>query len=515
MRKSGFVLAAAAALSACNGLGGNGGDGGQGLAAVQPSQIDPQRLRAAVTDDEARSFYEQRQWQPAWDSDKAQALIATIEGSGRHGLSARIFLDDLGQARTPEAREAAMTRAALAYAGALARGLVDPTRVHEIYELPRPEFDAPVALAAALEDGDLATWFDGLAPQDPEYQALSRAFVEASQAMAGEPRPPIPSGDLIRPGDRDPRMAAIAAALRAEGALAPAQGGTPAAAAEPTVYSSDLVAAVRRLQQDHGLESAGIIGDQTLELLNRGPADRVRTLAVNLERRRWLVRPSPSTRIDVNIADATLSYWRDGRLADRRPVVVGEPENETPALASPIFRLAANPTWTVPESIQKEEIEPKGAAYMARNNMRWENGRIVQESGPANSLGLVKFDMRNDHAIYLHDTPAKALFQSADRHRSHGCVRVSDALGFARMIASDQGVAAQWEQARAKDEESFVALKREIPVRLLYHSAFLDGERVVIRDDAYGWDDAVAAALGHAQRARRLPRARAASDIGP
>jgi murein L,D-transpeptidase YcbB/YkuD len=108
----------------------------------------------------------------------------------------------------------------------------------------------------------------------------------------------------------------------------------------------------------------------------------------------------------------------------------------------------ANPTWTVPGSIQSKEIEGKGAGYL-RRNMVWKDGWIVQQPGPQNALGLVKFDMKNDHQIYLHDTPAKPLFSEVQRERSHGCVRVEDGVGFAEMLARDEGVAAQWQHARA------------------------------------------------------------------
>ena len=209
-----------------------------------------------------------------------------------------------------------------------------------------------------------------------------------------------------------------------------------------------------------------------------------------------------------------LTYWRDGRAVDRRRVVVGEPGNETPELGSPLYRLVANPTWTVPRSIQSEEIAPKGAGYMRRNNMEWRDGWIVQRSGPTNSLGLVKFDMRNEHAIYLHDTPAKPLFAGDDRHASHGCVRVQDALGFARMIADQEGVRAEWDRARAGGGEAFVPLPRPIPVRLMYQTAFVEGDRVRYRLDYYGWDDAVARALGLASRPPRPARERS-RDIGP
>ncbi len=373
--------------------------------------------------------------------------------------------------------------------------------------MPRPRFDAPAALNAALGGGDLTAWFAGLAPRDEEYRALSEAYLAARRQA--RPRAPIPAGDAIRPGGADPRLAAIATALAADGYYQP-----PANQPGPSRYGPELVAAVRRLQEDYGLTANGLIGSDTLSAINEGAAGRARALAVNLERRRWLAREVAATRIDVNTAAATLAYWQDNQPIDSRRVVVGEPGNETPELGSPIFRLVANPTWTVPRSIQEEEIAPLGRAYMARNNMEWRDGWIVQRSGPTNSLGLVKFDMQNPHAIYLHDTPAQALFGQDDRHSSHGCVRVQDALGFAALIADRQGLREQWEQARATGEESFVPLSRPIPVRLMYHSAFLDGGRVRYRLDAYNWDEPIARALGFPARAAR-PAPRRTRDLGP
>jgi murein L,D-transpeptidase YcbB/YkuD len=241
---------------------------------------------------------------------------------------------------------------------------------------------------------------------------------------------------------------------------------------------------------------------------------RARTLAVNLERRRWLERTPPATRIDVNTAAATLAYWRDGALADSRRAVVGEPGRETPELGSPLYRLAANPTWTIPRSIEGE-VSAKGAAYLARNRIARRDGWLVQESGPRNSLGLVKFDLRNDQEIYLHDTPAKALFAQPDRHESHGCVRVHDALGFAELLAADQCVGDAWHRARATGEENFVPLPRPIPVRLLYQTAFLANGAVAIVADAYGWDEEVAEALGLPPRPRTAAQRRAERDLGP
>jgi murein L,D-transpeptidase YcbB/YkuD len=298
--------------------------------------------------------------------------------------------------------------------------------------------------------------------------------------------------------------------LRANGYL---QGEIPAGQA-PDLYSPPLVAAVKQFQQDEGKDADGVIGSATLETLNSGAAERARTLALNLERRRWLERNPPATRIDVNTAAAFLTYWRDGKVADARRVVVGQPGWETPALGSPIVRLVANPPWNVPESIEQEELVPKGAAYLARNGFTRKNGRLVQAPGPESALGLVKFDMDNPHAIYLHDTPAKTLFGANERHLSHGCVRVHNAVQFARLLAQHDGKLRQFDEAMATGRESSVELGAKIPVRLLYHTAYVENGRVLFRDDPYGWDDDLARALGMQTRGRQKVRTHA-SISGP
>lgn len=246
-----------------------------------------------------------------------------------------------------------------------------------------------------------------------------------------------------------------------------------------------------------------------------GPDDRARALAVALERRRWLSRTPPATRIDVNTAAARLRYYRDGKLVDERKVVVGEPGRETPMLESPIYRLVANPTWTIPKSIQNGEMAGVGATYLKAHDMVMRDGWIVQKSGPGNALGLVKFDMSNKHAIYLHDTSSPGLFERSQRHLSHGCVRVRDALEFADMLARHEGVEAEWRKAREGGEQSFVALPHQIPVRLLYHNVFVeDGGRVVFRTDPYGWNEPVAKALGFPDAPAKRANAQAV-DVGP
>lgn len=452
--------------------------------------------------DQGRAGAEAGLQQPPWNAALERQLAKALEQRAAHGLDRMAF-------ELPAERDdAALTKAALAYASALATGASDPNKLFEIYTLPRPKPDLQRGLAQAMRDRNVDGWLESLAPQDDTYRRLSQAYLALSRERP-EPAPAIPQvAAAIHAGESDARIAPIAAQLVAFDYL-------EAREAQGLVYSPAMVSAVKRLQADYGVEADGVLGGQTLEVLSLTNAQRAREIAVNMERLRWLEREPPPTRIDVNVAAARLAYWRDGKLVDSRRVVVGEPDTATPQLGSPIKRLVANPTWTVPRSIQKRELEGKGEEYFRRNNMSWKDGWIVQGAGPKNSLGLVKFDMANEHAIYLHDTPAKQLFGEVQRQRSHGCVRVEDAEGFAQLIAEQEGVGDKWSRARGQGEEEFVSLPEPIPVRLLYQTVLFNEQgEAVVRADPYGWNTRVAKAIGFAGEAGRRAKARAA-DPGP
>jgi murein L,D-transpeptidase YcbB/YkuD len=455
-----------------------------------------------------------------WDSKAEKELRDAIAQAPANGLKPDLFLKDDGHADA-----ATLTQAALRYAQALAQGYSDPTKISQVYTIPRPSVDLRQGLAQAIQNGKVAEWFASLPPQTDEYKALSQAHLHFLQLAARSPNfQPVPDGKPIKPGGRDARLPAVTAALIAIGYLNPppqprAPGNAAQAAAAPstpsTRYSPHLGAAIRHLQQDFGLKTDGVIGGETLRALNLGPGGFGRELAVAMERLRWLERNPPATRIDVNTAATILDYWRDGQHVDRREVVAGEPDKQTPQLQAPIVNLVAYPKWRVPDSIAEKEISQKSASWLAQNNFTMEDGHYVQESGPKNSLGIVKFDVQDKQQIYLHDTPAKALFSLPDRHRSHGCVRVQNAVAFANALATEQGVQDQFQKAMASQQESYVKLKTPIPVRLFYHTVFWDGQHVQFRPDVYGWDDDVAAAIGLVRGAPRQPYHEQGEDIGP
>ncbi|HKX92182.1 MAG TPA: L,D-transpeptidase family protein [Sphingomicrobium sp.] len=447
------------------------------------------------------------------DGKAEQQIREAIAQAPAHGLKPDLFLKGGEQGE-------ALVQAALKYAAALANGYSDPKKLFEVYTIPRSNTDVRAGLRQALQNGNVGEWLNSLPPQTAEYKALSQAFVHYAKQAGQAGQQDIPADKPIKPGARDERIPAIVAVLRSGGYLpeAPAQGSSQQGEAAPsTTYTPELVAAVKQFQADSGTKPDGVLGKDTIEALSTGPAQRARQLAVAMERLRWLPRNPPPTRIDVNTAATVLDYWRDGRHVDRRKVVAGEAETPTPQLQSPLYRLVAKPTWTVPKGIGEKELATKSAAWLRQNEFVMKDGQYVQQSGPKNSLGLVKLDLKNDQAIYLHDTPAKALFTQDERHRSHGCVRVENAVQFATSLAQQEGVLEQFQKAMQKDDQGFIELPREIPVRLLYQTAFWDGSRIQFRPDLYGWDENIAKALELAPGPpRKIEQPQSSDeDVGP
>jgi L,D-transpeptidase YcbB len=458
--------------------------------------------------------------QYAWNAKVEQQLRDAIANAPANGLKPELFLKG-------DSKDAAtLTQAALRYASALANGYADPTKLHEVYTIPHPQVDVRQGLQQALQRGDVKSWLASLVPQSDEYRAFSQAHLHYLELAGKGAFQPVPDGKPIKPGSHDARVPAVAAALAAIGYLnppQPQQAGDPkvrrrhrVTPTPPTAYSPQLVAAVRRVQGEFGLKTDGVIKGDTLDALNAGPGYRARQLAIAMERLRWLQRDPPPTRIDVNTAASWLDYWRDGQRVDHREVINGEPDKPTPQLQAPIVRLVAKPTWTVPKGIGEKELATKSSAWLSKNDFVMKNGQYVQQSGNKNSLGLVKFDMDDDEAIYLHDTPAKAVFALPDRHRSHGCVRVENAVQFATGLAQQEGILDKFQQAMAKDDEAFLKLPNAIPVRLLYQTAFWDGSRIQFRPDVYGWDENIAKALELAPGPpQKIQQPESSDDIGP
>lgn len=477
------------------------------------------RLPATLQPD-VRTFYEMNGWRPVWTADRVRTLQSSAARAERHGLSQGDFFDFPALAADRAGGEMKTTAAAMTYARVLAEGRVRPETVEDLWEMQKNRVDLPAGLNDALATNRLLDWFEGLAPTDIGYSNLSAGYVRYRRLIRDNNGgwPAFRVGANIEPGASDPRIPVIVQRLVAEGDLSAADGARIAAMG--TVYGPDLQTGVRSFQARHGLVSDGRIGTGTQRSLSASAEDRARQIALNLERRRWLKRDLQPERIEVNTAAAIMVYWKDGRPVHSNRVVVGAAATQTPSLEKPFASVVANPPWYVPAGIARNEILPRGPAYLASQNMYVQNGTVIQRAGPTAALGYVKFELRDSYAIFLHDTPSKAAFNLAMRQRSHGCVRVQNAVDFARLLLSpDPALLSQFDTAQDTRETKRIQVGREIGVRLLYWTAFVDGQgRVAFREDVYERDAKLAEALGIGVSLPRPVddgRGRDANDVGP
>lgn len=466
---------------------------------------------------DVRAFYELNGWRPVWTRERLRDLNAVAARAERHGLSGATEFDFVGLAADPTSSDLRTTAAAMAYARVLAEGKVRPETVEDLWEMQKNRVDLPRGLNDALARNALLDWYEGLAPTDIGYTNLSAGYIRYSRLANQGGWPAFAAGATIEPGASDRRIPALIDRLVAEGDLSAADGAR--LKAQGLVYGPELEAAVRGFQTRHGLGSDGRIGPGTQRSLGASAQDRARQIALNLERRRWLNRDVAPERIEVNTAAAIMVYWKDAKPVHSNRVVVGTKDNQTPSLEKPFASVVANPPWYVPAGIARREILPKGPGYLAANDMYVSNGTVIQRAGPRSALGYVKFELRDSYAIFLHDTPSKAAFNLSMRQRSHGCVRVQGAVEFARLLLSpDPMKLAEFDTAQDTRETTRVTTGREISVRLLYWTAFVDGQgRVAFREDVYERDAKLAQALGIAVS---LPRVvddgrTDENDVGP
>jgi murein L,D-transpeptidase YcbB/YkuD len=114
--------------------------------------------------------------------------------------------------------------------------------------------------------------------------------------------------------------------------------------------------------------------------------------------------------------------------------------------------------------------------------------RLRQEPGPGNLMGRLSFVFPNPFDVFLHDTPARALFERDTRTFSEGCVRIENAMALARHALRRMP---EWTEARIQGEidalhHQTLQLPEPIPVYVLYLPSWVDDDgRVHFRDDVY------------------------------
>jgi murein L,D-transpeptidase YcbB/YkuD len=231
-------------------------------------------------------------------------------------------------------------------------------------------------------------------------------------------------------------------------------------------------------------------------------------LRANIDRWRWLPQDLGLLYLITNVPEYQLRLATRDRIVRTYRTIVGKPgKTATPQLAEKVEAVVFNPTWTVPQSIVVGEGmgarligNPAAALRQGYRVSRAANGMItvVQLPGRGNSLGVMKIDMPNPHAIYLHDTPNHALFNLTTRALSHGCVRTERAqeLGMTMAILGAEMTPEKAVELADSGKYNKVAMTKTFPVYITYFTVGQDiTGKLTSFTDIYGRDAPVLASF--------------------
>ena len=537
----------------------------QGARATDEAQIAQQLRRQIGSDrdiasdparvaDERRvlaDLYARRNYQPMWSvsgmpSQQARAVIGLLAAADDYGLRPEDYRirTESGPIRNAQELAAAdilqaipvdiaISAAALRFIRHVHAGRVDPHAAGFDLGKAAPPFDAGASLESLASAADAHAVIAAIEPPFYHYRLLKDALARYRRIADGPPLPRLPplQGHSVRPGENYAGAPALRETLIAIGDL---DAGAAIASAGQTLDPA-LVQAITRFESRVQLDPDGVLGKAVIRELNVPVAQRIRQIELGLERWRWLP-PFQAPPIIVNIPQFRLFAFRStqDRAADilQMDVIVGRAYRpaQTPVFAEDMRYVIFRPYWDVPYSITRKEVLPKATvnpAYLDKEQLEIVSGsdesaqvlpvtpenlhglvtgsvRLRQRPGPDNSLGLIKFMLPNAHNVYLHSTPARALFSRSIRAFSHGCIRVRDPVALAAYALRD--TAGDWTPEKIEAamnggaDSTRVNLVKPIPVMILYATALAtEAGPVLFFHDIYGYDRALERLLGLAQ----------------
>ncbi|MBS0239584.1 MAG: L,D-transpeptidase family protein [Proteobacteria bacterium] len=461
-------------------------------------------------------------------NDAAKNLIATLKDADSWGLRASDFkipelkpaadgevsLDDLTVAETR------LSLSAMEYARD-ARGdrISDPSSQLGTYLDRKPVLlDRRTVIDSLATVADKGAYLTELHPKHPQFVRLRekllafRANAKESEALK------LSEGPKLMPGTSHPQIAILHKRLKVAAATVK-EDGTPA---DDTYYDKALADAVIAYKNSKGISPANAAVTASLRnsLNSSNDVSEAKILA-NMEEWRWMPDDLGKFYIMVNIPEFKFRVVSNGEVIHEERIVSGRPDTQSPIFSEMMRTVVIQPRWNVPDSIKIKELLPSlraGGDPLRRQGLVMEyNGRkmdpygvdwnrtdirnfsVYQPPGGSNALGVVKFLFPNKHAVYLHDTPSKSLFNESTRAFSHGCMRVRNPVKLAELLLNkDKG----WDQSVVQDliakgpEENEINLDQPIPVHVTYFTAWVadDGE-VQTFNDVYGHEKRINLAL--------------------
>lgn len=401
------------------------------------------------------AFYAERMYRPLWmetggEGPKAKSLIEGFSQAAAYGLNAsdyaapaREAIEDLEKLASTELT---LTRAALLYARHARGGrIMKPAEMLNSNIDRKPQLIDPRKVLDSLADTqDAAAALAAFHPKHEQFELLRQEF------------------------------------LKAGGGKKDANGGT-----------NVLSTAAKRIR-------------------------------ANMEMWRWMYDDMGELYVFNNIPEFMQYVYKDGKVIRKEKIVVGMLDKQSSIFSRPLKNIALRPLWRVPESIMVHELWPsllRGGGLMRQygliiktkdgegrdwRTIDWSkddirNYHVFQPPGSKSVLGVVKFTFPSQHTIFMHDTPDKWMFRSAQRTHSHGCLRVWKPVELAEIILDyDKG----WDKDKVKDLirsgplNNEVAIDKRVMINLVYFTMRVEDDgKLRSFPDIYGHERRVIQAL--------------------
>ena len=482
-------------------------------------------------------FYKSAERKPVWVSadaplDKAKTLVEEIGRADDYGLDAKDYklpaLDGSGQTPKDLGRiELALTRAVQLYARHAKGGRIEPgqvgTQLYDAPKLPEPE-EILTDMAAA---DDPAAYLAGLHPKHPQFEMLRKKYVELRGSSDKRNETRLPSkGPVLKRGVSHEQVILLRKRLNIEVQDEQGSREDEDASVDPQKFDASVETAVKAFQKEAGLKADGIVGPGTRKALNgESSQKRIYQLLINMERWRWLpddLDGDAGIYVWANIPEFRVRIIREGKKVFDERVIVGKTDKQTPVFSDKMEWIEIHPTWYVPNSIKVADILPslrrRTSRVMERYHLKLNCGRhgsdptnidwskvdirncsVTQPPGKQSVLGDFKFKFPNKHAVYMHDTLTRGLFNRTTRTFSHGCLRIRNPRRMAEILLDhDKGMTSSrigkiLAGPRRLHTEK---LKRHVPVHITYFTIFFDENgKLKTRADYYGNDRRLARAL--------------------